>query len=60
MKLQLDAHYQLTDNIGLVAKVAYCSIIDRDLRDAAEHGSGADYSQYKDFAWGGLGVAFNF
>ena len=60
MKLQLDANYQLTDNIGLFAKVAYCSIIDRDLRDAAEHGSGADYSQYKDFAWGGFGVAFNF
>lgn len=60
MKLQLDANYQLTDNIGLFAKFAYCSIIDRDLRDAAEHGSGADYSQYKDFAWGGLGVAFNF
>ena len=60
MKLQLDANYQLTDNIGLFAKVAYCSIIDRDLRDAAEHGSGADYSQYQDFAWGGFGVAFNF
>lgn len=60
MKLQLDANYQLTDNIGLFAKFAYCSIIDRDLRDAAEHGSGADYGQYKDFAWGGFGVAFNF
>ena len=60
MKWELDADYKLCDNVSLFAKVAYCSIIDRDLRDAAEHGSGADYSQYKDFAWGGMGVAFNF
>ena len=60
MKFELDANYKLTDNFGLFAKVAYCSIIDRDLRDAAEHGSGADYGQYKDFAWGGLGVTVNF
>ena len=60
MKFELDANYKLSDNFGLFAKVAYCSIIDRDLRDAAEHGSGADYGQYKDFAWGGLGVTVNF
>lgn len=60
MKWQLDANYQLTDNFGLFAKVAYCSIIDRDLRDAAEHGSGGDYGQYKDFAWGGFGITVNF
>jgi len=60
MRWQLDANYQLTDHFGLFAKVAYCSVIDRDLRDAADHGSGGDYGQYKDFAWGGMGVSFNF
>lgn len=60
MKFQLDATYQLTEHFGLFAKVAYCSIIDSDLRDAADHGSGADYGQYKDFAWGGFGVTVNF
>lgn len=60
MKWQLDGNYKITENFGLFAKVAYCSIIDEDLRDAAEHGSGADYSQYKDFAWGGFGITVNF
>ena len=50
----------LPDRRLVFAKVAYCSIIDRDLRDAAEHGSGGDYGQYKDYAWGGLGLTFNF
>ncbi len=59
-KIGLDANYQLTDHIGIFAKVAYCSIIDNALRDAAEHGSCSDYSQYKDFAWGGMGLSFNF
>ena len=60
MKLMLEANYQITHYFGLFAKVAYCSVIDRDLRDAADNGSGADYGQYKDFAWGGLGVTVNF
>lgn len=60
MKWMLEANYKITNNFGLFAKVAYCSIIDRDLRDAADHGSGGDYGQYKDFAWGGLGVYVNF
>ncbi len=60
MKLMLEANYKINDFVGLFAKVAYCSIIDRDLRDAADHGSGADYGQYKDYAWGGAGVYFNF
>ena len=60
MKLMLEANYKITDHFGLFAKVAYCSIIDRDLRDAADHGSGGDYGQYKDYAWGGLGVTVNF
>lgn len=55
MKWQLDANYAITDNFGVFAKVAFCSIIDKDLRDAAENGSGADYGQYKDFVWGGFG-----
>ena len=60
MKFMLEANYKINDYIGLFAKVAYCSIIDRDLRDAADHSSGADYGKYKDFAWGGFGVTFNF
>ncbi len=59
-KLMLEANYQVCDHFGLFAKVAYCSIVDHDLRDAAEHGSGGDYGQYKDYAWGGLGVTVNF
>ena len=59
-KIGLDANYQLTDNFGLFAKVAFCTTMDRDLRDASEHSSGADYGKYKDFAWGGVGVTFNF
>ena len=60
MKLMLEANYQITHYFGLFAKVTYCSVIDRDLRDAADNGSGADYGQYKDYAWGGLGVTVNF
>ena len=60
MKFMLEANYKINDYVGLFAKVAYCSVIDKDLRDAADHGSGADYGQYKDFAWGGFGVTVNF
>jgi len=60
MKLMLEGTYQLTDHFGLFAKVAYCHIVDHDLRDAAEQAHGGDYGKYKDFAWGGVGVTFNF
>lgn len=60
VRVQLDADYWFNENWGLFAKVAYCSVIDKDLRDAADNGSGADYGQYKDFAWGGVGVQFKF
>ena len=60
MKMMLEANYRINDFVGIFAKVAYCSIIDRDLRDAADHSSGADYGKYKDFAWGGAGLSFNF
>ncbi|MCQ2389209.1 MAG: hypothetical protein MJ138_05805 [Kiritimatiellae bacterium] len=60
LKIGLDANYKINDYCSLFAKVAYCSIIDGDLRDAAEAASGAAYGQYKDFAWGGMGLAFNF
>ena len=33
LKVELDANYQITEHFGLFAKVAYCSIIDPDLRD---------------------------
>ena len=60
MKLMLEANYQITDHIGLFAKVAYCHIIDHDLREAADYTHGAGYGAYKDFAWGGAGITFNF
>lgn len=61
LKFEVDANYRLTDNFGLFAKVAYCSIIDHDLRHNIDHNlSGADYGDYKDFVWGGVGVTFNF
>ncbi len=60
VKIMLEGNYWFSDHFGLFAKVAFCSTIDRDLRDAAEHGSGADYGKYKDFAWGGVGVTFRF
>ena len=60
MKIMLEGTYQITDNIGLFAKIAFCEILDDDLRDAADFASGADYGQYKDFVWGGLGLSVNF
>ena len=59
-KIQLDANYQLTENFGLFAKVAFCTTMDKDLRDASDHSHGADYGKYKDFVWGGVGVTVNF
>jgi hypothetical protein len=59
-KFQIDANYQISENFGLFAKVAFCTTLDKDLRDASDHGSGADYGKYKDFVWGGVGVTFNF
>ena len=60
VKLGVDANYQLTEHFGLFAKVYWCHTYDHSLRAAAEHGNGGDYGQYKDFAWGGVGVTFNF
>ena len=60
MKLMLEGNYQITDHIGIFAKVAYCSIIDKDLRDAADNSHGDAYGAYKDFVWGGAGLSFNF
>lgn len=59
-KLMLEANYQITDNFGLFAKVAFCTTMDKDLRDASDHSHGGNYGKYKDFAWGGVGVTFNF
>ncbi len=61
LKFELDANYKLTDNFGLFAKVAYCSIIDHDLRHNIDHDlHGNAYGDNKDFVWGGVGVTFNF
>ena len=59
-KLQLDANYQLTENFGLFLKGAFCTTMDKDLRDASDHSSGAAYGKYKDFFWCGAGVTVNF
>ena len=59
-RIGFDVNWQLAENFGLFAKVYYCHIYDHSLRDAADHGSGADYGQYKDYAWGGLGVTVSF
>ena len=60
MKFQLDANYQVSEHFGLFAKVAYCSVVDHDLRAAADISEGDQYGKYKDFAWGGVGVTVNF
>ena len=59
-KIGLDCNWQLTDNLGLFAKVAYCSIVDDDLRRNVDHLNGSAYGATKDYAWGGVGVTFNF
>ena len=59
-KLGVDANFQITDWMGVFAKVYWCHTYDHSLRHAAEHGNGGDYGQYKDFAWGGIGLTFNF
>ena len=60
-KLGLDLNYQISEHFGLFAKVAYCSIVDPDLRDNVDHLPNNAYGGYaKDFAWGGVGVTFNF
>ena len=60
VKVGVDADYALGDNFGLFAKLYFSSIVDPDLRDAADHGGKRDYGRYKDFAWGGVGVYFKF
>lgn len=61
LKFELDANYKLTDNFGLFAKVAYCTVIDHDLRHNIDHDlHGNAYGDNKDFVWGGVGVTFNF
>ena len=59
-KLQLDANYQLTENVGLFLKGAFSTTMDKDLRDASDHTHGAGYGKYKDFFWCGAGVTVNF
>ncbi len=60
-KVGLDFNYQLGDHFGLFAKVAYCCVTDPDLRDNVDHLPNDYYGAYaKDYAWGGVGVTFNF
>ena len=60
VRVGIDANYQLTEHVGLFAKVAFCSVIDNDLRSRAEEVTGDTYGKYKDFAWGGAGLNVNF
>ena len=67
-KIELDGNYQITKNFGLFAKVAWCSVIDPDLRHNCntykERPTGSGWGYYgmrdKDYAWGGVGLTFNF
>ena len=64
LKLELDAKYMFTKNLGVFAKVAYCQNVDSDLRDAAavarrSPASGA-YGRRNEFAWGGVGICLSF
>lgn len=59
-RLGFDLNWQFAEHFGLFAKLYWCHTIDHSLRHAAENGSGGDYGQYKDFAWGGVGVTWNF
>ena len=60
MKLMLEGTYQFSDHFGVFAKIAFCQIIDGDLREACEACDYADYGKYKEFVWGGVGLTFNF
>lgn len=61
LKVELDATYNITKNFGLIAKIAYCSIIDHHMRNNADDIlSSDDYGENKDFVWGGVGVFVNF
>ena len=61
LKIELDANYRITDNFGLFAKIAYCSIIDHHMRNNCDDILSSDeYGENKDFVWGGVGVFVNF
>jgi len=60
-KAELDGTYMLTDNFGLFAKVAFCSIVDKGMRTNCDDYLASDeYGENKDFVWGGAGVTFSF
>ena len=59
-RLGFDLNWQFAEHFGLFAKLYWCHTMDHSLRHAAENGSGGDYGQYKDFAWGGIGLTWNF
>jgi len=60
-KAELDGTYMFNANFGVFAKIAFCSIIDPDLRDNVDQMDGAEYGAYAtDFVWGGVGVCCNF
>jgi len=61
LKVELDGNYQITENFGFFAKIAYCSIIDHHLRNNCDDIlESDDYGENKDFVWGGAGIYLNF
>lgn len=67
-KAELDVNYWFTANVGLFAKVAYCTTVDPNLRDSADfvdnsnpaHYGNSVYGAEKDFVWGGVGLQIAF
>ena len=64
LKIELDATYMFTKNLGVFAKVAYCQNLDPHVREssdlAGQDPEGDAYGRYNEFAWGGVGICVCF
>lgn len=63
LKLELDANYWFTQNVGVFAKVAFCTNLDPNLREACDYARdtyGAAYGRDNEFVWGGVGIQVAF
>ena len=60
LKLELDGTYMFTENFGIFAKIAFCSVIDRDLRNNIDQLAPNAYGGTKDYVWGGIGITCSF
>jgi len=59
-KLELDMTYMFNKYFGVFAKAAVCMTLQDDLRDAVDNRWPDSYGYAKDFAWGSIGLCFNF